>query len=181
MYILFSFQRSETAFLFQIFPGSLLQPNYPDPEDPDNFLGRSEVRRREHYFEQLEDLLPGGIRQVLVQLIKSCLHNAPSRRPTAEQLVTSLEVMKGEVEGAYGELATVDAVRQVRTVKALKAKRNEIERLQEQLEVRLKSCHNNDIHFHSTFLQVVEERHQTELHQKEEEITAAKEVIARLS
>ena len=94
--------------------------------------------------------------------------------------MTSLEVMKGEVEGAYGELATVDAVRQVRTVKALKAKRNEIERLQEQLEVRLKSCHNNDIHFHSTFLQVVEERHQTELHQKEEEITAAKEVISRL-
>ena len=41
--------------------------------------------------------------------------------------------MKGEVEGAYGELATVDAVRQVRT---MKAKRNEIGRLQEELEVR---------------------------------------------
>ena len=96
--------------------------------------------------------------------------------------MTSLEEMKGEVEGAYGELATVDAVRQVRTMKTLKAKRNEeIERLQEQLEVRLKSCHNNDIHFHSTFLQAVEERHQTELHQRDEEITAAKEVIARLT
>ena len=86
-----------------------------------NFLGRSEVERRGQYFEQLEDLLPGGIRQVLVQLIKNCLHNDPSRRPTAEQLVTSLEEMKGEVEGAYGELAIVDAVRQVMTVKALKA------------------------------------------------------------
>ena len=112
--------------------------------------------------------------------MKDCLHNVPSRRPTAEQLVTSLKEMKGEVEGAYGELATVDAVRQVRTMKTLKAKRNEIERLQEQLEVRLKSCHNNDIHFHSIFLQAVEARHQTELHQREEEITA-KEVIARLT
>ena len=81
--------------------------------------------------------------------MKDCLHNVPSRRPTAEQLVTSLEEMKSEVEGAYGELATVDAVRQVRTMKALKAKRNEIERLQEQLEVRLDYCHNNDLHCHS--------------------------------
>ena len=95
--------------------------------------------------------------------------------------MTSLEEMKGEVEGAYGELATVDAVRQVRTMKTLKTKRNEIERLQEQLEVRLKFCHNNDLHCHSTFLQAVEARHQTELHQREEEITAAKEVQCNLN
>ena len=74
--------------------------------------------------------------------MKDCLHNVPSRRPTAEQLVTSLEGMKGEVEGAYGELATVDAVRQVMTVKALKAKGDvlaekdlEIQHLREQLGV----------------------------------------------
>ena len=94
------------------------------------------MKRREQYFDRLEDLLPGGIRQTLVQLIKDCLHNFPSRRPTAEGLVTSLEEMKGEVEGGYGELATVDAVRQVRTVKTLKAKRDEeIEQLRGQLEV----------------------------------------------
>ena len=54
--------------------------------------------------------------------MKHCLHNVPSWRPSAEQLVTSLEGIKGEVKGAYGELATVDAVRQVMTVKALRAK-----------------------------------------------------------
>ena len=112
--------------------------------------------------------------------MKDCLHNVPSRRPTAEQLVTSLEEMKGEVEGAYGELATVDAVRQVRTMKTLKAKRNEIELLQEQVEVRLDYCDNDDLHCHSIFLQAAEARHQTELHQREEEITA-KEVIAPLT
>ena len=91
---------------------------------------------------QLEDLLPGGIRQALVQLIKNCLHNAPSQRPTAEQVVTSLNELKGDVEGSYRELATVDAVRQVRTVKMLK----EIDQLQKQLEVAisLNSCHNSD-------------------------------------
>ena len=48
--------------------------------------------------------------------------------------------MKGDVDGPYGELATVDAVRWVRMTKALKAKRNEgIEQIQEQMEVRLKS------------------------------------------
>ena len=125
-------------FLFQIFPGNLLEPTYPDPEDPDKFLGRSEVRRREQYFEQLEDLLPGGIRQALVQLIKNSLHNTPSRRPTAEQLVTSLEEMKGGVKGPYGELATVDAVRHVRTMKTLKTE--EIVQLRGELEVRLEYC-----------------------------------------
>ena len=45
--------------------------------------------------------------------------------------MTSLDALKGDVEGSYRELATVDAVRQVRTVKMLK----EIDQLQEQLEV----------------------------------------------
>ena len=47
--------------------------------------------------------------------------------------MTLLEEMKGEVEGAYGELATVDAMRQMKTMKILK----EIKQLQHQLEVSL--------------------------------------------
>ena len=101
------------------------------------------------YFDQLEDLLPapGGIKYLLIQMIKDCLRNAPAQRPTAEQLVTALEGMKGTIEGGYGELATVDAVRQVRTMKALKsrsedkvseltAKDEQIQQLQLQLAVR---------------------------------------------
>ena len=79
-------------------------------------------------------------------MIKDCLLNTPTQRPTAEQLVIALEGMKDVIEGAYGELATVDAVRQVRTMKVLKsrsedmvnesaAKDEEIQRLQ-QLVVR---------------------------------------------
>ena len=104
--------------------------------------------RRQAYFDQLEDLLPGGIRRHLVQMIKDCLKNDPTERPTAERLVTALEGMKGDIEGGYGELATVDAVRQVRTMKALKsrsedkvneltAKDEEIQQLRQQLEVNV--------------------------------------------
>ena len=102
------------------------------------------------YFDQLEDLLPapGGVKRLLVQMIKDCLRNDPTQRPTAEQLVTALEKMKGDIEGGYGELATVDAVRQVRTMKALKsrsedkvnelaAKDEEIQQLRQQLEVNV--------------------------------------------
>ena len=76
------------------------------------------------------------------------LRNAPTQRPTAEQLVTALAGMKGAIEGGYGELATVDAMRQVRTLKALKnrsedklnelaAKEEQIQQLQQQLAVRI--------------------------------------------
>ena len=72
-------------------------------------------------------------------MIKDCLRNAPAQRPTAEQLqVTALEGMKGAIEGGYGELATVDAVRQVRTMKALKSrsedKVNELTAKDEQIQ-----------------------------------------------
>ena len=61
-----------------------------------------------------------------------------------------LEEMRADVEGSYGELATLDAVRQVKTMKALKAKSNdkvnelaakdeEIQQLQQQLDVRKKT------------------------------------------
>ena len=75
-------------------------------------------------------------------LIKTCLHNDPSQRPTAEQLVTALEEVKGDIEGPGGELTTMDAARQVKTAMASKekldqlaAKDREIQQLQHQLEV----------------------------------------------
>ena len=96
--------------------------------------------------DRLENLLPGENRHPLLQLVKDCLRNAPSQRPTAEQLVTALEEMKADVERDYGELATVEAVRQVKITKAMKNKRillaakdEEIQQLQEQLEVKLKT------------------------------------------
>ena len=144
----------------QIFPGNLLQHNYADPNNPDRLVGRSEVERRGVYFDQLENLLLGGNRHHLIQLIKGCLHNDPSQRPSAEQLVSTLEEMKTDIEGSYGELAKVDAVRQVMTMKAFQqrkkenademiAKDEEIQQLRQQLQVRcvIKSVYV-DHHYH---------------------------------
>lgn len=106
-----------------MFPGDLLEHNYADPDSPGRLVGRTEVERRRQYFAQLE----GNTIQLaqLVQLTRNCLHNDPSRRPTAERLVSELERMKGDIEGPCGKLATVDAVRQVMTAMALKEKSEE--------------------------------------------------------
>ena len=104
------------------------------------------MNRRGDYFDRLERKLQESAGYPLVGVVKQCLENVPEERPTAEQLVTALEGMKGDIEGGYGELAIVDAVRQVRTMKALKsrsedkvneltAKEEEIQQLQQQLEV----------------------------------------------
>ena len=73
------------------------------------------------------------------------MENIPEERPTAEQLVGVLEGLKGDIEGPYEKLATVDAVRQVKTAMALSekskekldeltAKEEEIQQLRRQLE-----------------------------------------------
>ena len=113
-----------------------MEPNYADSDNPGRLFGRSEVERRQPYFDQLEG-------KALVPLVKTCLHNDPSHRPTAVQLVTALEEVKGDIEGPCGELTTMDAVRQVKIAKALKiekvdqlaAKDHEIQQLLQQLEV----------------------------------------------
>lgn len=93
------------------------------------------MERRSEYLKQLEDLLPGGIRCLFIQLIKDCLRDAPSQRPTAEQLVTTLEKMRVNIEGPYGELAKADAVRQVLTMKALKqTKKDELMAKEEEIQ-----------------------------------------------
>ena len=133
----------------QVFPGDLLEPNHPDPNNPRQLMGRSEVDRRGNYFERLERQLPQeSAGYPLVDVVKQCLENFPEERPTAEQLVRVLEGMKEDVEGPCGKLATADAARQVMTAMALKkksrekvdeltAKEEEIQHLQQQLEVHI--------------------------------------------
>ena len=99
-------------YLLQIFPGDLLEPNYTNPNNSDELVARSEVERRRDYFEQLEGTMLGG-QHPCVLLTKQCLHNSPSRRPTAEQLVATLEGMRADIEGPCGAVARADAVRQV--------------------------------------------------------------------
>ena len=106
------------------------------------------MERRQAYIEQLGDSFLKGERHPFVLLVKRCLSNEPSERPTAEELLTSLEGMKADIEGPYGDVARIDAVRQVVVLRALKkrdtevkeknnestAKDEEIHQLQQELE-----------------------------------------------
>ena len=131
----------------QVFPCALLEPNYPDPNNPRQLKARSEVDRRGNYFERLErQLHQESAGYPLVGVVKQCLENMQEDRPTAEQLVRILEGLKGDTEGPCGELTVMDAARQVKTAIALKerskqnidelsTKEEEIQQLQRLLEV----------------------------------------------
>ena len=71
-------------------------------------------------------MLSGRQHQPLVQLIKDCLHNTPSRRPSTEQLLRALEGIKTTIEGPYGKFAKMDAVKQVAILKDLKGKEEDV-------------------------------------------------------
>ena len=129
-----------------MFPGDLLEHTYPDPNNPRQLVGHSEVDRRGIYFEHLEIELRRSVGYPLVDLLKQCLENIPKERPTAEQLVRVFEGLKDDIEGSCGELTTMDAARQVKTALVLKkkskvkvdeltAKEEEIQQLQQQLMV----------------------------------------------
>ena len=119
-----------------------------DPEDRHRLVARSEVDPRGRFIEQLENKFPTGEQHPFVQLVKWCLHNDPSQRPTSEEIVASLEEMKADIEGPYGEVARIDAARQVVMMRALRrreievrektnesaAKDEEIHQLQQELE-----------------------------------------------
>ena len=108
------------SWILQAFPGNLLEPTYVDPENRHRLVARSEVERRHRYIEQLEDKLPTGERHPFVQLVKRCLHNDPSERPTSEEVIAALEEMKAAIEGPYGEVSRAGAVREVVTMRALR-------------------------------------------------------------
>lgn len=112
----------------QIFPGDLLEPTYTDPENRGPLLARSEVERHGKYIEQLDYQLPKCGQHPFVLLVKRCLQNEPSERPTAEQLVSSLGDMKADVEGPCGEVTRAEAVRQVVTMRAILRKEREVRR-----------------------------------------------------
>ena len=122
-----------------------MESTYTDPNNPDVVLGRSEIERRRQYINQMERNLLDGEGNPLAQMVKQCLHNVASRRPTAGELLACLQSVTADIEGAYGELEKLDAVRQVAMIKKLagqeaerssqmREKINEIRQLQHQLE-----------------------------------------------
>ena len=114
-----------------MFPGDLLPSTYPNPDNPSELRGRTELERRGKYIEVL-----GGVGQqlpALVLLIKACLLNVPGKRPTTEELLTALQKMRSEMEGTQGGgPMNLDIMVRVRMAKEMKMKDRQIEELTEQ-------------------------------------------------
>ena len=87
----------------QVFPNDL-EPSHSNSCSP---TCNTEIERRGKYFEQLEH---ESQYFELLQLTKECLHNHSSSRPTAEQILHSLEKMKANSENTSD---LIDAVKQV--------------------------------------------------------------------
>ena len=93
-----------------MFPGDLLPHNYPNPDNPDQLLGRTEVQRREEYIDQLHTQL-GGEEHPLAQLVKQCLQNSPSRKPSAEEVLGQLEEMRAQIQDPHEQLTKLEMMR----------------------------------------------------------------------
>ena len=87
-----------------------------------------------------------GGRHPCVLMTKQCLHNSPSRRPTAEQLVATLEGMRADIEGPCGAVARADVVRQVVMMKTLKE--SEIKVRDKTNELKRKDTHIQELQQH---------------------------------
>lgn len=114
----------------------MLESTYPDPDNPDSVLGRTEVERRKTYIDLLQNDVFGVVNHPLMLLVKQCLQNAPSRRPTTEELVTELHGMKADIEGPCGAVARADAVRQVVMMREIIKRDSAVELKMRELETK---------------------------------------------
>ena len=96
----------------QVFPGTLLQHTYRDPENPRHRLARTEVQRRGEYIKLLHQQL--GEQHPLVLLVKQCLEDEPSERPSAQELLQGLEGMGTQIRDPYQHLNKLEAMRMLR-------------------------------------------------------------------
>lgn len=170
-----------------MFPGNLLQPNYPDPNNPRQLIGRSEVERRERYFQQLAANLPNGRDHPLIQLSTLCLSNLASHRPSADQIISRLIDMEIHTDRALTHLTKLDAVRHVALVKAW-PRRNvtqrmvQIEQDLDRAQVYTHMLYNDKNRMHNTMQVqiVIMLLMQTEIQQKTTELTAVHRRIVEL-
>ena len=101
-------------------------------------MSHSEVERRQCYFKQLECQLPNGASHLFVQLSKNCLQDIPSKRPTTEELVVSMEEILLSTDKYFGKAVEQTVILWKRYSEAeanIKVKDQEIEQLQQRLTV----------------------------------------------
>ena len=96
----------------KVFPGCLLPYTYRDSENPRRRLARTEVQRRDEYIKLLHKQLRE--QHPLVLLVKQCLDDEPSERPSAQELLQQLGGMRVQIEDPYQHLTKLEAIRMLR-------------------------------------------------------------------
>ncbi len=91
---IFSFGVIVLFTITQMFPCSLLSSTYPDPDRPGGVRGRTEVERREKYFEIAEGSSKIDENQRLIKMSQHCLQNDPRSRPKAEVVLEELTYLE---------------------------------------------------------------------------------------
>ena len=79
----------------------MLLATHADPNNPGRVIGRTEAERREVYMKKLENQLLES-HPLLVELVTNCLHNIPQTRPSAVQLLETLQPILTELENIHG-------------------------------------------------------------------------------
>lgn len=106
-----------------------MESTYPDPNNSEIVIARTEVERREAYFKQLEKELPSDEYHLVTQMVRNCLQNAPSRRPNAKQIITEMNRIRGDTQDVSGATVYIprgDAVKQVVIMKKLLMEKVEV-------------------------------------------------------
>ena len=85
---MFSYGHLALYTMIQVFPKSLLAATYID-ETTKSLSARSEVERRARYIDVLHQMV--GKDHLMTHMIEQCLHNVPSERPRALQVLENLE------------------------------------------------------------------------------------------
>ena len=80
----------------------------------DRRTSQYEIEHRKQSVQGVEKLLPPS--HSLVRIIKKCLHSDPKKRPTARELLTTVEEMKTTEEGTTA-IAKMNAARHVLAAK----------------------------------------------------------------
>ncbi len=79
----------------------------------------------------LEQQFNGSYHPVLVQLVTQCLHNTPQTRPSSQQLLGRLQLIKHEIEDKHGgSMGTQLNITNILLLKDMKMKDKTISQLQ---------------------------------------------------
>jgi len=121
-----------TPVLFvQVFPKDLRPATYPDPNQPGEVIGVTELERRGEYIGRLETKV-GKISMPVVDMVKGCLQNSPSLRPTAVNCLDELEEARRMLEDDIVAGSCVVDMLRIRLEKEIIAKDRRIKILERQ-------------------------------------------------